>query len=867
MLKIRPILLAFPALAVLAFILLFSRSQNLAEEVNNPSLLAYPAEEFFLARAYPDKFIDQRLQLRRLSLAKEKANFGERADSRFDIPWTIQGPGNIGARVNTIAIHPDDDQVMLAGFAGGGLFRTTDNGHSWEPVFDDKFSLSIGDISFDPSNPDIVYAGTGDPNIGGYPSVGTGVYKCIDQGLSWNYSGLAETGIIAKVESHPTESDIVTCAAMGFPFAPNTDRGLYRSYDGGNSWDQILFLSDSTGVIDFIVHPENPEVIIAAGWDRIRNNRESIISGNGAKIYRTIDGGAHWEQLSNGLPNGEYSRIGLAVSPTDPDNILAMYVGQSPEIVCLSDDLQLAGMYRTLNGGDSWEQIPTGMDNGLNCDALGDFGWYFGKIRMHPENPEEIYLLGIDLWRTTDGGNFWERIGPPWFTYEVHADKHDLVFVGDSMILTTDGGIYKAARHNTENWRDLENIVATQFYRTAYNPHQPDTYYGGAQDNGSTGGNAEEINNWPRIFGGDGFQMLFDRDNPDVIYCSTQRGNVYASESGFGAFTNFSATLSPGSTKFWDMPFVMSHHRSRLLYAGSKSLWRAGRGPKSIWEEVSPDLTKGEELPLGSYPAITAIAESPLDSNVLIAGTQDGKVWVSQNYGFDWSDATPGLPDRFVTSVAASYVQPDRLYVAHSAYRDGDNTAYLHMSVDGGHGWLDISGDLPPLSINDIFILPTHNDSVIFVGTDGGIYGTIDGGEIWERVGRDFPYIPVYDIVLNEVRNELVAATFARGIQSFPLDSVSLEPEPSTGSEEVSEDLDMQVRPTLASRSVHVSVDLKGDKGELRILDAGGRVWKTMLISGKTEEEIWLSQFPNGILYVSVITGRGQKTIPISHLE
>ena len=468
--------------------------------------------------------------------------------------------------------------------------------------------------------------------------------------------------------------------------------------------------------------------------------------------------------MEGGLPNATHSRLGLAMSGSDPEVIFAKYVGT---------DYHLEAIYKSTDGGQNWLPIPTDEDlNGLPNGILGGFGWYFGKIRVNPLDDNDIFLLGIDLWRTLDGGQNWFRATPPWWEYDVHADKHDLVFLpSGNILLATDGGLYKTDI-NASFWIDIENIPTTQFYRVAYNPHQPDQYYGGAQDNGTTGGNAAGINSWDRIFGGDGFQTAFDPENPERFFVETQNGNIRVTLNSGNDFENAVNGIDWEDRRNWDMPYFISTHDNLSLFTGTHRVY-FGYGENPEWAPISEDLTDGTEEE-HRYHNITCIDESKQLQGLLYVGTGDGNVWRSDNFGSDWVDISNGLPDQYVTDIFASPFDTEVVYVTFSGYRDNDFLPRIHKSYDRGTTWESISGDLPGLAINQLLVYPEHEDSLLFVATDGGVYGSIDSGESWERVGGNMPFITVYDLVLNEAKNELVAGTFARSIMTFPIDSIEL---------------------------------------------------------------------------------------------
>ncbi|PHI18875.1 hypothetical protein CEQ90_15645 [Lewinellaceae bacterium SD302] len=720
-----------------------------------------PSDDNFLAKGWPDGQISAEAHERGLQEARLMA-LTEDNSPGFDLNWTTRGPANIGARINTVAIHPDDDDIMFVGFSRGGVWRTTNGGQDWIPVFDEQLYLSIGDIEFDPIDPNIIYVGTGDPNISSNFMIGDGVYRSTDGGDSWENIGWGGLNIVTQIRIHPTSPDTIYAAAMGVPFERDTVRGLYRTHDGGQNWEQVLFVSNQAGIIDLVMDVNNPNRLFASSWDRIRNNEESIVHGPNAKIHFSEDGGNSWTILTDGLPTDNQGRIGLTQSLSDPQTIYASYTGTNS---------QLFDIYKTSDGGSSWAPVldPTSF-NPISENALGGFGWYFGKIRVNPADQNDIYVLGVDLWRSRNGGVDWERASPPWFEYSVHADKHDLQWDSQGRILlTTDGGMYRSNPEVTE-WEDMENIPCTQFYRVAVSPHLSGTVFGGAQDNGSTGGNNLE-EEWPRIFGGDGFQMRFHPNNPQHFFAETQNGNINVTlDGGFDWFPADDG-IEGGDRRNWDMQYFLSPHDPDQLYTGTYRAYRASNSEFPFWQPISDDLTDGLILN-PRYHTITCIDESPVEAGLLYVGTTDGNVWRGDNAGQSWTSITDGLPDRYVSSVKPSPDDSDIVYVTFSAFKDYDFTPLVFRSLDRGESWTSIAGDLPNLSINDIYVYPGRGDSILFIANEGGVYGSINAGESWERLGQNMPLVQVRDLEIDTSTNELVAGSFARSILTYSLDSL-----------------------------------------------------------------------------------------------
>jgi len=805
----------FTTALVLATLLLIKLNLVHPVKVNNETLLnekQYPYDFFYFQRAFPDAYMDVEAYKNVMEeAAKTRSSV---RGSLFDVPWKNEGPNNIGGRINAVVTNPGNPDIMYVGNTTGGVFKTTNGGADWFPIFDDNPFLATSCITFDPADPDILYVGTGDHNISGYPAIGNGVYKSEDGGETWIHLGLSEQSIVSRIIVDPNDSQTIYAATMGLPFEKSNDRGLYKSTDGGTTWQQSLFLSDSAGVIDIVMDPFDSQTLYAAGWNRIRNAFKSLVKGPDSRIFKTTDGGEHWTMLTNGLPLVDNSRPGLAISQQTPGLIYALFVGSN---------YNLYGIYKSTDYGNSWVELNT---NSLPDDYLGGFGWYFGQIRINPVDDNKLYALGVSMYQSDNGGNTWYE-STPWWS-DIHADKHDLYFVNqNTLLLSTDGGLYKST-DNGSSWDDIENIPNSQFYRVKVNHHNPDVYFGGMQDNGTARGNNASQNSWEREYGGDGFQPLFDLYNPMVFYAETQNGNLVVTTNNGSDWYDFTNGIDYNDPRSWDMPFARNQENE--YFTGTNRMYKNTNPPFGSWSAVSQVLTS---ISNNGYYIISEIGTSRLNPDIVYAGTSDAFVWRSLDGGSTWTDITGDLPQRYVSAVRASPNFEGGVFVSHSGYKMNEYIPHIHRSEDYGDTWVDISGNLPAFAINDIEILWDNADSVIFVATDGGVYATLNGGADWSRLGNNMPIVPVYDIEIDEQNNKLIAGTHARSMMSFPIDSLMVV----TGNHEIKKTETLALYPNPAVNSVFIEVPGGNElENQMMIYDLNGRLIKNQTIRGGKNE-------------------------------
>ncbi len=794
--------------------------------------LEEPYEYFYSMRSYPDKSLDMKAFNKAFENSKIDYQFARFASTNS---WQEEGPSNIGGRITCFKIDPTNSNIMFAGCPGGGLFKTIDAGINWIPVFDAQAFLSISCIVFDPTNSNTMYVGTGDPDIPFTTFIGNGVYRSTDGGLSWINLGLNNVGVVTQVIVHPTNANIIYVSAMGTPMQRDFNRGIYKTVNGGTSWSQVLSIDNQTGISDMVMDYTNPSIIYAASWSRIRTNTESFGFSNTTRIYKTVNAGSNWNILSSGLPNTKLARFGICMSKQNPQKL---YVS-----VCDST-YNLKNIYVTTNGGTNFSPVP---DYSAASGIFNGFGWYFGKITVKPNDDNDILIAGVEHYRSMDGGASFFINQPAWWNYNPHADIHAIEFkTSTNYVIATDGGLYETFDDGS-SWNKIDNIPNTQFYKVNFNPFNADEYSGGAQDNGTVyGGLIFGINNWNKEFGGDGFQPRIDPTDPNNRYCETQNGNIYSSTDGGGSYNNFVGTIDVSDRRNWDMPYIFGGSSSQVMYTGTYRVYKNSNNPFDSWTPISGDLTDGI-IYAARFHNISCIDNSILNSNYIYVGTSDGNVWNSLNDGGNWNNLTSTLPNRYVTSVHSSPNVINNVYVTHSGYRDNEYIPHVHKSINNGQAWIDISGDLPQVGVNDLVVLPNF-ENVLFVATDIGVYYTDNGGVNWMRLGNNMPTIVIWDLEFNQSSNKLIAGTYARGLQTIDITSILQ----TVKVNEINsiETTDIIIFPNPAVNELTIKSFLMIDKVE--IIDARGK-----LILSEKQKVIDVSSLAKGIYFAKIYTSKG----------
>lgn len=737
-------------LTILSF-LVFSCQKLKKEEIKQE----YPAEWMYNQRAYPNNYINKKainegIAQTRTAIEKKGTNAGS---------WELKGPINIGGRITDVAIAPDNDEHLYVTTAVGGVFKSTDKGQNWIPVFDNIGRPSIGNIEIAPSDSQRIYVGTGEANASATSGAffGDGIYRSDDAGSTWNHIGLEESQHIGRIVVDPSDEDRVFVAATGTLYGKNEERGLYRSNNGGNSWEKVLYVSDSTAVIDVAMNPLNTNILFAATWERIRYPWARDYGGETSGVYRSLDGGDTWLKLENGLPisDTETGRIGLAISESSPSTIYASYTTNS-----ITNEFD--GLYKSTDNGDSWTQIAYAAISDVNAS----FGWYFGNLRVHPTNSNVVYVLGQLLYKTTDGGSNWSQ------DFSMHVDHHSMEYSRNNtnMILAgNDGGAY-LSENGGLTWQHFENLPITQFYNIEVDYLQPNRFFGGTQDNNTLRTTTGNNNDWHSILGGDGFQVNVDNNDSNNVYAESQWGNLYRSTNGGNNMEWATDGIDFNDRTNWNTPVEISPFDTNVLYYGSNKLYKS-TDKAVFWNPISGDLTDGQH-PSGStaYGTLTAIAPSYTNLDVVYAGSDDGNVSVTFDGGITWASVDADLPDRFVTQIAIHPTDDLTAYVTFSGFHHLDYTPHIFKTTDGGQNWEDISGNLPSIPINDVVV--SADDDYLFIATDTGVWFSANQGTHWDIVGNNLQIGIVADIKKHEPTNTLYAGTFGRSLYSFDIENV-----------------------------------------------------------------------------------------------
>ncbi len=698
------------------------------------------------------------------------------------------GPALTSGRVVDIVVDPEEPQVWYVAAASGGVWKTTNAGTTWKPIFEGEGSYSIGCITIDPTNPHVVWVGTGENNSQRSVGYGDGVYKSLDGGKSWENMGLGDSEHIGRIAVDPRDGDTVYVAAQGPLWSVGGDRGLYKTTDGGATWERVLEISEHTGVSEVLLDPRDPDTVYAAAYQRRRRVWSLINGGPESAVYKSTDGFKTWRKLSSGLPEGDVGRIGLALSPADPDVLYAVVETAEPKS---------AGFYRSVDRGESWER---------RSGYVSASPQYYQEIVADPEDVDRVYSNDIWMRRTEDGGKSFQRVPEKW----KHVDNHALwIDPADTrhILAGCDGGVYETFDRG-ETWRYIANLPITQFYKVGIDDELPFyNVYGGTQDNFTIGGPSRTTSNhgivnsdWYITRGGDGFQARVEPGNPDVVYSEAQYGELVRYDRRSGETVDVKPQPGPDDEPLrwnWDAPLLISPHSATRLYFAANVLFRSDdRG--STWRAISGDLSRqldrhqlemmGRTWSIDSvsrhrstsqYGNVVSLDESPLAEGLIYAGTDDGLVQVTPDSGETWRkvESFPGVPElTYVNDLLASRHEEGTVYAAFNNHKSGDFKPYLLKSADRGVTWASIVGDaedggLPERGSVYVVVEDRVQPELLFAGTELGLYFTLDGGGKWIELTGGIPTIAVRDLEIQEREVDLVVASFGRGF--FILDDYS----------------------------------------------------------------------------------------------
>lgn len=707
------------------------------------------------------------------------------AQSQFDqsllknFTWRNVGPAGAGGRTVDFAAAGEWPYRIYAATASGGLFKSSNNGVTWEPIFDHQSTNSIGDVAVDPNNPDIVWVGTGEANARNSVSWGDGVYKSTDGGKTWKNLGLKDSMHIGRIVIDPRNPNTVYVAALGHMWGPNKERGLYKTTDGGLTWTNTLFINEDTGFIDVAMDANDSNTLYAAAYQRRRDGfaggDPATGWGPGSGLYKTTDGARTWKKLTNGLPTGDLGRIGIDVSASNPSVVYTIVQtpttvpregaggGDAPGPAAAANQpakaMKDGGVFRSDDRGETWQWV----------NAINPRPFYYSQIRIDPSDENRVYVLGSSISVSEDGGKNFQNLNA-----NIHVDHHALWIDPKNpkhLLDGNDGGIY-STYDGGKSWDFHNQIALSQFYSVDVDMRKPYYIYGGVQDYCSWGGPSATRNtigitatDWYRVQTGDGFQARVDPNDNNIIYAESQNGGLIRHDLRSGRNVTIKPRPKSGEPAYrfnWETPIIVSPHASGTIYVAGNFVFKStDRG--NTWTTISPDLTTNKQ-----QGSITTIAESPIKAGVLYAGTDDGNVWVTRDGGANWKNVTdrfPGLPGRrWVSRVIGSRFNEPTAYVTFDGHRSDDYATYIFKTMDYGNTWTSIKSNLPASEPVRVVREDYKNRNLLFAGTEFGAYVTIDGGGTWVKLMPNMPTVPVADLVIHPRDADLIAGTHGRSV-------------------------------------------------------------------------------------------------------
>ncbi len=685
------------------------------------------------------------------------------------VEYRMIGPYR-GGRVTAVAGHVDTPYTFYMGSTGGGVWRTTNAGQTWENLTDDVLGVgSVGAVTVAPSDRNVIYVGTGSAGPRGNVSIGDGVYGSVDAGKTWKHLGLEESGSVAKIIVHPSDAYTAWAAVLGNVFGPNPERGVFVTRDGGATWEHTLFVSEGAGAVDLSIDPTNPRVLYAAIWRVERKPWTLIDGGEEGGLYKSVDGGVTWKQLGGGLPTGVLGRIGVSVSPKRPDRVWAL----------ITADEGRGGLFLSEDAGESWTRTSTNRD-------LQTRGWYYSHVDADPSDADTVWVSNVGFYRSQDTGTTFERIPTP------HSDNHDLWINPERpelMVQSNDGGA-NVSVDGARSWSSLHNQPTAEFYRVSVDNDYPYRVYGAQQDNSTISvpsfsrGDITPEQEWYSVAGAESGHIAIDPEDSNIIYSGNYLGQIdrYDHRTGYSdnviLYPQMQDGTAPRDLEYrfqWNAPILISRHDKSIVYHASNYVHRTRDGGQT-WETISPDLTRNDAekqaLPGGPvqfdhtgvevYNTVFALAESPYSADELWAGADDGTISLSRDDGATWSDVTPsGMPvDATVNSIDVSEHAEGRAYVAAYRYRNDDWAPYVFRTDDWGASWKRIVDGLPDDHPVRVVREDPEREGLLFAGTEFGMFHSVDGGTSWSPLQLNLPHTPIADLVIHQ--GDLVVATQGR---------------------------------------------------------------------------------------------------------
>ena len=734
------------------------------------------------------------------AIALSSATFAQDDEERYSsasfdgLKLRSIGPAFMSGRIADVALHPEDPNTWYVGVGSGGVWKTSNAGTTWTPIFDDQDTYSIGSITIDPNNPHIIWVGTGE-NVGGrHVGFGDGIYRSQDDGETWENLGLKDSQHISEIIVSPDDSNTIWVASQGPLWSKGGDRGVFKSSDGGKTWSKTLGDDEWTGATDLQIDPRDPDRLYAATWQHHRTVAGYMGGGPNTAIYRSDDGGDNWTELTEGLPEGNMAKIGLAISPQKPDVIYA----------AVELDRRKGKVFRSSNRGASWEEMSETVSGGTGPH-------YYQELYASPHAFDRIYLADVRVQVSNDGGKTFAQLKEE----AKHSDNHSITFRPDNenyLLIGTDGGLYESY-DLAENWRYIANLPITQYYKVAVDDAEPFyNVFGGTQDNSSQGGpsrtdNANGIRNadWFIVLFADGHQPATEPGNPDIMYAEWQQGNLMRIDRTTGEQVYIKPQPEKGdpTERFnWDSPILVSPHDPKRIYFASQRLWRSDNRGDS-WTALSGDLTRNQDRmtfdymdrkwswdspldldAMSNYNTITSVSESPQLEGLIYVGTDDGLMQVTEDGGSNWHKievgSLKGVPNTaFINDIKADLHDADTVYVSLDNHKYGDFKPYVFKSTNRGRSWSSIAGDLPERHLVWRLVQDHVQPNLLFLGTEFGLFFTVDGGKKWLELGGDVPTISFRDLAIQRRENDLVGATFGRGFYILddytPLRHISAE--------------------------------------------------------------------------------------------